>query len=489
MSPGLGRLLLAALGGAGLGLGQVPWSLWPLGMAGLALVLHLANAEETPRRAALLVFVSGLGHFALTLSWITQPFLVEAERYGWMAPFALVLMAGGAAVFWALPVWLMRRWRGGLAALVLALGLSDLARGYVLTGFPWALFGHIWLDTPLAQVAALVGQTGLSLLTLTAAGLAAGALRRRALWLPALLVLSLPWGFGVWRLAQPLPPPAGPVLRLVQPNLAQAAKWEPGLARRHFERLLAATRAAPGVDLVIWPETALPYRLESSPDIPGAIASAGGGAGVMFGHQRTEGARGWNSLAVLGADGALLAGYDKHHLVPFGEYIPFGDLLYDRFGIGAFAARTGKAYSAGPGPRVLDLGPLGKVLPLICYEAVFPQDLRTGGLRAGWIVQVTNDAWFGTRSGPFQHAALARLRATEQGLPLARVANTGVTQMIDARGQVTASLAFGVEGHLDAALPGPLPATPYSRWGEAPVLVLLFAIGLWLFRSGRGRAA
>lgn len=489
MSPGLGRLLLAALGGIGLGLGQVPWSLWPVALAGLTLVLHLVAAAPTPRRAALLALAAGGAHFALTLSWITQPFLVEAERHGWMAPFALALMAGGAAAFWAVPVWLLQHWRGGLAALVLALGLSDLARGYVLTGFPWALFGHIWLDTPLAQVAALVGQTGLSLLTLTAAGLAAGALRRRALWLPALVVLALPWGFGAWRLAQPLPPPAGPVLRLVQPNLAQAAKWEPDLARQHFERLLTATRAAPVVDLVIWPETALPYRLESSPEIPGAIASAAGGAAVLFGHQRTEGTRGWNSLAVLGADGALLEGYDKHHLVPFGEYLPFGDLLYDWFGIGAFAARTGRAYSAGPGPRVLDLGPLGQVLPLICYEAVFPQDLRTGGARAGWIVQITNDAWFGTRSGPFQHAALARLRATEQGLPLARVANTGVTQMIDARGQITASLAFGVSGHLDAALPGPLPATLYARWGEAPVLLLLGALGLWLFRRGGGRAA
>lgn len=473
----------AALGGFALGLGQAPWSHWPVALLGLALVLHLANAEETPRRAALLVFVAGLGHFALTLSWITQPFLVEAERYGWMAPFALVLMAAGAAGFWAIPVWAVRCWRAGRPALVLALCLSDLARGYVLTGFPWALFGHIWIDTPLAQAASAVGQTGLGLLTLVAAALAGGALRRPALWLPALLVLALPWSIGLWRLAQPLPPATGLVLRLVQPNLAQNAKWEPGLARQHFDSLLAASSAAPAVDLVIWPETSLPYLLESSPEIPGAIASAAGGASVMFGYQRTEGARGWNSLAVLGRDGAMLASYDKHHLVPFGEYLPFGDLLYDWFGISAFAAQAGRAYSAGPGPRVLYLGPLGKVLPLICYEAVFPQDLRSGDARAGWIVQITNDAWFGTRSGPFQHAALARLRAVEQGLPLARIANTGVTQMIGARGQVTASLAFGTTGHLDAELPGALPATPYSRWGEGPLLVLLAGLALWVYRA------
>lgn len=489
MSPLAGRLLFAALGGAALGLGQVPWSLWPLGLLGLGCVLHLVAQAPTPRRAALVIFVAGFAHFALVLSWITQPFLVEPERYGWMAPFALVFMASGAAGFWALPVWAVRRWRAGLPALVLALCLSDLARGYVLTGFPWALFGHIWLDTPLAQVSALIGQTGLSFLTLAAAALAAGALRKRVLLAPALLVLALPWGYGAWRLAQPLPAPTGTVLRLVQPNLAQDAKWQQDLARQHFEALLAATSAPPRVDLVIWPETSLPYLLGPDSELPGIIAGAAGGAAVLFGYQRTEGARGWNSLAVLGPGGVFLAGYDKHHLVPFGEYLPLGDLLYDWFGISAFAAQAGRAYSAGPGPRVLDLGPLGKVLPLICYEAVFPQDLRTGGERAGWIVQITNDAWFGTRSGPFQHASLARLRALEQGLPLARIANTGVTQMIDARGRVTASLAFGSAGHLDAELPGALPATPYSRWGEGPLALLLAGLALWVIRTKPGRTA
>ncbi|MBC7740378.1 MAG: apolipoprotein N-acyltransferase, partial [Candidatus Saccharibacteria bacterium] len=141
--------------------------------------------------------------------------------------------------------------------------------------------------------------------------------------------------------------------------------------------------------------------------------------------------------------------------------------------------------SAGVGPAVLDLGgKLGQVLPLICYEAVFPQDLR-GTVRPGWLLQITNDAWFGTWTGPFQHAAQARLRAVEQGLPLVRVANTGVTQVVDARGRVTASLPFGTEGFLDAALPGALPATPYARWGEGPLLVLLVGLCAALFLNGR----
>ena len=392
-------------------------------------------------------------------------------------------------------MWIALTSRGvPLTAVVLALAVSDLARGYVLTGFPWALIGHVWIDTPVAQAVAYVGQYGLGLLTLAGvatvvagarAGHGAGPGGRGLVQLalgPA--VLAAVWGLGLLRLAGPEPAPPGLILRLVQPNAAQAAKWDPALAQQHFDRLLAATGAATGaagpVDLVIWPETALPYQIDTSPEVPGLIAAAARGVPVMLGLQRVEGTRGWNALRVQDGSGALLASYDKHHLVPFGEYIPFGDLAFDWFGIRAFAAQTGHAYSAGPGPQVLELGALGRVLPLICYEAVFPQDLRTS-TRADWIAQVTNDAWFGTISGPFQHAALARLRAVEQGLPLARVANTGVTQMIDARGRVTAELAFGTAGHLDAALPGPLAAPPYARWGDWPIAVLLAGCALWLF--------
>jgi apolipoprotein N-acyltransferase len=169
--------------------------------------------------------------------------------------------------------------------------------------------------------------------------------------------------------------------------------------------------------------------------------------------------------------------------VPFGEYIPFGDLAYKWFGLRAFAAQEGASYSAGTGPKLLDFGPvMGRALPLICYEGIFPQDVNAAPARADWLLQVTNDAWFGTVSGPFQHADQARMRAIEQGLPLVRVANTGITAVYDARGQVLASLAFGQEAHLDAALPGALPATPFFRWGEAPALVLLGGLALFLIR-------
>src|SRR5690606_25340139 len=159
---------------------------------------------------------------------------------------------------------------------------------------------------------------------------------------------------------------------------------------------------------------------------------------------------------------ALGATYDKHHLVPFGEYLPFAPVL-SRLGISALAALAEGGYSTGPGPSVLDLGALGRVLPLICYEAIFPQDIHAAPERADWMLQATSDAWFGTCQGPYQHLAQARLRSVETGLPMVRVANTGVSAVIDARGGIVASLPLGLRGHLDAPLPAPLPPTPYAK--------------------------
>jgi apolipoprotein N-acyltransferase len=238
-------------------------------------------------------------------------------------------------------------------------------------------------------------------------------------------------------------------------------------------------------DLTIWPETAVPYMLEYAPSVAGMVTEASGGRPVATGIQREAAGRFYNSLRVLEGDGAEAALYDKHHLVPFGEYIPFGDLAYDWFGLTAFAAQAGATYSAGPGPQVLDLGPFGRVLPLICYEAVFPRLVNAAPERADWILQITNDAWFGIWSGPFQHLEQAQLRATEQGLPMIRVANTGVTAVIDARGRITERLPFGTQAALDTRVPGALPPTLYSRWGDMPVLLLLAGIALLTLRLAR----
>lgn len=466
--------------------GQAPFDLWFLSLPALAglFAVILANAHQ-PRLAAWSGWMGGAGYFCAALSWIISPFLIEADTYAWMAPFALLAMGFGLAMFWALASWVGVRASRPALGLAIAFGAAELTRGYVLTGFPWAMLGHIWIDTPVVHLSSMIGATGLTVLTtVLAAALCAGAIWGR---LAALATIAALWGFGLYTLAQPMPAETATALRLVQPNAAQSLKWDAAQARVFYDRLITATRAQPPVDLVIWPETALPYLQEYNPEVTADMANAANGATLIYGRQRIEGDRGYNSLSVLSPSGNELALYDKHHLVPFGEYIPLGDLAYDWFGLSAFAAQVGNGYSPGAGPAVIDLGPYGQMLPLICYEAVFPQDLRAK-TRPDWLLHITNDAWFGTLTGPFQHAAQTRLRAIEQGLPMVRVANTGVTAVYDARGRLRADLPFGVEAHLDTALPAPLPATPYASLGELPVLVLLIlgAAGAF-FRAKRIR--
>lgn len=488
LRPGVSLPLALAAGGAA-ALGQVPWSVWPLGLAGFAVGLWLVATAPGARSGWWCGWAFGAGHFFVALHWITEPFQVDAARDGWMAPFAWGLMAAGLALFWGLAGAVAAHApRARLLAAVLALGAAEWARSVVLSGFPWALPGHLWLGHAPEQLAALGGAGALSLLTLGAAALLATGLRGAA---GAAALVAAAFAFGHWQAGQPVPAPPGPVIRLVQPNADQSLKWQPEHAgtffRRHLD-LSAVPPDGPAPDLIVWPETAVPFLLEEPWDGLERMVAAAGATPVAFGVQRTEGLRGYNSLAVLGRDalGApqVLAVYDKHHLVPFGEFIPGGDLAADWLSIPSFAPKEGYGYSPGTGPALLDLGPgLGRVLPLICYEAVFAYFPRAVD-RPAWMLQVTNDAWFGDRSGPFQHLALNRLRSIETGLPLVRVANTGVSAVVDARGRITASLALNVQGHLDAALPAALPPTPYARFGGWPVAVLWLLGTLFLFRRG-----
>ena len=476
----LRRALPSLLAGALMALGQAPLGLWWLALPALCWLMAQISAGESLRVAVWRGWFGGAGYFAAALFWIVEPFMVDAARQGWMAPFALVFMAAGMALFWGLAAgvgwWLGRRWTRPVA-LALSFAAVELMRGYVLTGFPWALIGHIWIDTPVVQAAAYVGPVGLTLVTTLLAALPL------VLRLPGAVaaagLIGLLWAGGLARLAEPIPPRETPIrVRLVQPNIPQHLKWDPALIGPQFRQQLDQTAlpADPSPDLTIWPETALVWLLEDAAEPLAMIAEAAGGRPVALGVQRGEGGRYYNSLAVLDRTGQATGLYDKHHLVPFGEYIPFGDIAA-RFGIHGLAAREGDGYTSGPGPAILDLGPLGKVLPLICYEAVFPQDLRGAPERADWILQVTNDAWFGNLSGPYQHLAQARLRAVEQGLPLIRAANTGVSAIIDARGAIVSALPLNVEGTLDGSVPAALPPTPYARMGDLPVASLILFAG------------
>ncbi len=493
---GLGRLGLAALAGAAMALAQPPVS-WPVVLfLTMPVLLWLVDGTPGPRGAFAVGWVAGAAQFAASLFWIVDPFLVQPEIFGWMAPFALAGMAGGLALFWAVPFGLARAWWAPGVGRVLVLAalwtLSEFARGHVLTGFPWGLVAYAWVETPAMQTAALFGPYGLGLLTVTAELLPGlGTLRAAAL---AAVLVGLGWGYGAWRLAQPVPDRAEPlVVRLVQPNARQELKWRPGMEQEFYNRHIAMTRAAAErrPDVTIWSETAVPFLLGQAPELLAESAGAAGPHGrLVLGIRRAEeagdGRRWFNSLAVLNPDGTAAAVYDKHHLVPFGEYVPFAGQVA-RLGILGLETLTGGGFSAGDGPHLVTVPGVPPFLPLICYEAIFPGALRAPEGRAEWLVQVTNDAWFGEASGPYQHFAQARVRAIEQGLPLARAANTGISAMIDPYGRVVASLGLGETGALDAILPAPLPATFYARHGDAWGLAATLALfGLTVCGLSRG---
>jgi apolipoprotein N-acyltransferase len=488
------RLLPLMALGAVAGLGQAPFDLWPLTMLAFGAAVVVLSKSDRWQSAAWQGWAIGTGYFALSLIWIVQPFLVDPLRHGWMAPFALVLMAGGLALFWALGFAVAQIVGRSALALVGALTLAEIIRSYVFTGFPWALPGHVLVDSPLAQVAIWGGAHGLGLLVMLG-GLTVAALWHRQ-WGQVLLgvgVLAGAWVWGSARLEVTSITTEGPVLRLIQPNAPQHQKWDPAYTPIFFQRQVGftAAEAAKRPDLIVWPETALPLALEDAGPVFQRIAGAAG-APVLLGIQRFDGPRMFNAAVLLTPKGAVQQVYDKHHLVPFGEYLPFGDVLSD-FGLKGFAARDGNGFAAGPGPRLLDLGThIGSALPLICYEAVFPNDINAAPDRPALLLQITNDAWFGTFSGPYQHLAQARLRAIEQGLPLARAANTGVSAMIDPLGRVTAQIPLGQAGYVDAVLPKPGTPTLYRQTGDWAVLalawLLLVASALGVGRPPRTKA-
>lgn len=489
--PDLALGLIAALGLA-------PFGVWGATIAAFAAILW-RQSRVRPGAAFWHALAAGLGWFGLAMCWIVEPFLIEPEIYGWMAPFALFLMALGGALFWAVPVWLATRvaqgWRSRAAAIAAALVLSEWIRGWIFTGLPWARIGHVWVDTPISQSAAWIGAVGLSLITLTVAVLPTllwrPAERRAFGFLPgvivAILLTGALWAAGLARLAQPLPPDRDAVLRIVQPNAEQHLKWDPEWSAVFFRRLLDLSAEPGRRDLVIWPETAVNFLLNDAGDLLPVMARSAG-APLVLGIQRQDGSRYYNSLALLSATGSLEATYDKFHLVPFGEYMPWGDALA-RVGISAFAAQEGNGYSAGDGPAVMPAPGLPDFQPLICYEAIFPQHMRGLPSRPGWLLQATNDGWFGRFSGPYQHLAQARLRAVETGLPLIRAANTGVSAVIDPHGRVRDQLPLGGVGKIDARLPGALPETFWLETGPAPVilialLALLAAVAIPRLKQG-----
>lgn len=486
------KLFVAFVLGGVAALGLAPFDLWMLVPLAFAALLYLVHRIDGVWRSAAVLWAGGTGYFAVALHWIVEPFFVDAATHGWMAPFALAFLAGGLALFWGLAGALAARLVAPGAARFLALAgllcLVEYARAHVLTGLPWAHPGHSLIATQLVQLAAWIGPHGLTALVFSQAAALAYLMRCKSLG-GFLRLYAVCVGAAFVPLAgdAPATPDEAPTVRLVQPNAPQDQKWLPEMIPVFFERGLdlTAAEADPPPDLVIWPETSLPVLLSQSASTRVRMVTASGGAPMMVGAQDYDGSHVTNALGVIDGQGAFLDIYDKHHLVPFGEYLPFEGML-SQLGLQGLAAVLPGGFRSGPGPRVIDLPDgLGRVFPMICYEAIFPGYIRAVE-RPDWMAHVTNDAWFGNFSGPYQHLALARLRAVEQGLPVLRAANTGVSAVIDARGRVVDSLPLGEAGIIDAPLPAALPPTPYARLGDWPtLLVVIFATAITLLVSRR----
>ncbi len=482
-------VLVAATFGIVSASGQAPFDLWPVALIALAGFAWVFDHATSTKQAAWIGWAAGTGYFAGALHWIVEPFLVDVARHGWMAPFAVVFLAGGLALFWGLALGVAHRMAPTgpmrLTMFVAALSGAEILRGLVMTGFPWASVGHVLIDSAFIHIAAWGGPNALTVLTLAfAAALSCVPARPMRAGVPlavvgAGLIVTAP----AFATRVPPTPADAPVLRLMQPNASQHEKWDPRLIPMFLDRMLAFSAQQPTADVVIWPETSVPSILDRADTLLNIIAQQAGGAISVVGIERRDDNGYYNSLVVVGPDGTAGDVYDKHHLVPFGEYLPLGALL-SRLGLAPMVNRFG-GFTAGSGPELVNLGDAGRALPLICYEAVFARDVAAAPERPDLLLQITNDAWFGTFSGPFQHLAQARLRAVEQGLPMVRVANTGVSAVIAADGEILGSIPLGQAGYLDLPKPPAAAQTLYARSGDWPIWLLVIAMFVVALVHGR----
>jgi apolipoprotein N-acyltransferase len=483
---------LAAVLGALAGLAFAPLNLVPAFALGISGMVWLVAEAPTRRQGFAVGWWWGLGHFAVNSYWIAESFLVDAARFGWMIPPVLGGLAAYLALYPALAALALRMVPrplsvGGIAAFAAFWTIAEWLRGHVLTGYPWDLAAYIWSGSDaMMQSASLWGSWGLSLVTVFALSLPALFVRMdlraaRAALIGLALVLGALYLGGAWRLSNAVPTPgveAGTRVRLVQPNIAQSLKLDSDTRPQQIRTLMRLTLETPGFDhlqAVIWPESAANYLLERDPQLRSILAQAVPPDGLLL----TGAPRGvpldgplqeiWNSFAVLNRQGQVLGTADKFHLVPLGEYVPMREIFtfINKLTPGSMN------FTPGRGPRTLHEPGLPPFSPLICYEVIFPGAVTDPADRPELLVNVTNDGWFGTSTGPSQHFATARFRSVEEGIPMLRAANTGISGVIDAYGRIESRSNLVVEAVIDATIPPALAPTPFARFGILSVLPLI----------------
>ncbi len=493
-----------------------PFHLWPLLFATLPVLVWLLDglAERQPndtlslmKKAALTGWAFGFGYFLFGLYWIGGAFLVEGGAIALLMPLAMTIMPAALALFYGIAIALaVLYWKPGLSrilTLAIALALAEWLRGHIFTGFPWNALGQVFAgEAGLSQLSSVFGPYSLSFIAVlifaspaaaphNTAAVPAG--RKKLLpadikpFLLAMTTLLFAMSWGHWRLwnAHDRTVP-GIQLRLVQPNIPQRDKWKPGNAGRIYQTMLKLSgtytdkASLKEITHLIWPETALPFFMARSQEaLAGIERLLPENVTLITGAIRSRNRPGsrvvYNSLMVFDAGARITHVYDKKHLVPFGEYLPFQDLL-ESIGLRKLVEVRGR-FETGTAPRFLRLADIPPFAPLICYEVIFPEEITEPGERPQWLLNVTNDAWYGMSTGPWQHFLQSRIRAIEQGLPMIRVANTGISGIIDPYGRVLRSLSLGRSGVIDAPLPASIGKTIYSRYGkELFWLVLLTAL-------------
>jgi apolipoprotein N-acyltransferase len=505
MAKGWRRAGLVMIAGMVAALAMPPLDFWPLLFVTVPASLFALEGIERrfKLQSFLLGWCFGFGYFIVAFHWIGFAFLVDAEDYLWMMPFAVGGLAAAMAVYWGLAFLCvtlsgLRRFS---AALVFAasLALFEYLRGVLFTGFPWAAPGLAGDGMgAVAQTAALWGMPGLTVLILLWSAVWPFVFdwhsprRHRLTALVIIATLPLCWAWGSYRLQNgAVANVDGVTLRLVQPNISQDDKWREENEGAIFAQLLEMSARAPQdgkpVTHIIWPESAVPFLIDESERARAEVGQLLGGNRILLtGTLRREANMTgdgesdnvYNSILTFDGLGNVVAHYDKWRLVPGGEFLPF-EWLLKPLGFrrvvtvpGSFAAGRGPLSQAIPGAPYAGLS--------ICYEAIFPDHFVDPLNRPGWLINVTNDGWFGNSTGPYQHLAQARLRAIEQGLPMVRAANTGISAVIDPYGRILASLPLGEEGVLDSGLPQNLPPTFFATYGQ----LLFFAALLLLCASG-----
>lgn len=512
--PLIQRLGLAAISGALTAAALAPIYATPVLPITFVLLIWLIDATPWGRRglyeAAATGWAFGFGFFLAGLYWIGFAFLVDADTYAWLLPFVAVLMPGGLALFFAGATVIARAFwtESGDRILLLAviLSLTEWLRGHILTGFPWNLLGYTWTNMlPVAQVNAWIGIYGLTFLTILAAlswalispaprslkSGTAGQANAQRFTVPVILslLLFLIYMAGAWRLAEtPTTYVANANLRVVHAGIPQKDRYDRAKIRSIFDQYLtlSAHEGAADITHIIWPEAAIPVVLSRAPSALNAIDNIlKPGQFLMTGSSRIEDAGGaatkyFNSMHMIDDKGEIILTYDKSHLVPFGEYLPLRPIL-GRLGLKHLVAQHGDFSPGETGARTL-IGPnLPKFGPLVCYEAIFPEEVVSADHRPEWLLNLTDDAWFGNSSGPRQHLDQALVRSIEQGLPLVRAANLGISAIIDPVGRKIQTLALDEVGVIDTKLPKSLPPTFFAKNGDlgfwTMIVIALASIG------------